>query len=233
MTKIRTLNELQSRLDRDISWRVKEIANLKLLIKQRASISESTLLRAGMTLLYAHWEGFVKSSAQSYLDFINTQGYRYEQLTDCFVAMGVKRRLREMENAKRATVHIAAISFIRTAMGERAEIRSKSAIDTESNLSSSVFENIARTIGLEITRYEARFNLIDESLLARRNRIAHGEYLDIDADGWRGLADEVIQLMREVKTDIENSANLSRFLRVGAPVESTASFAATQIPMGQ
>jgi RiboL-PSP-HEPN len=192
---------------------IAEIANLKLAVKQQTSLSEKTLVRAGITLLYAHWEGFVKAAAQAYLDFVNTQGLRYEELRDCFVALGVKKRLGELVEAKRSAVHVAAIDFIRTAMGDRAELKTKSAIDTESNLNSAVFENIAATIGLETAAYEARFHLIDESLLARRNRIAHGEYLDIDMDGWRHLADEVVSLMRQVKDDIENAASLSRFLR--------------------
>lgn len=99
-------------------------------------------------------------------------------------------------------------------MGNRAEIQVRSAIDTESNLKAHVFEQIAASIGINLNAYESRFNLIDESLVARRNRIAHGEYLDIDSNGWRTLADDVIALMRNFKTDIENAASLSRFLKV-------------------
>lgn len=217
MTKIRNLNQLQTILDKEFSWRLKEIANLKGAVRQQKSLSDKTLVRAGVTLLYAHWEGFVKAAAQAYLDFVNTQGHRYEELTNCFVALGVKKRLGELVETKKSAMHIAAIDFIRTAMGSRAELRVKSAIDTQSNLNSAVFENIAATIGLETSAYAPRFHLIDESLLARRNKIAHGQYLDLDVDGWRNLADEVIFLMRQVKDDIENSASLSRFLR---PVET-------------
>jgi len=213
MTKIHNLSQLQTVLDKEFSWRLKEIANLKGAIRQQSSLSEKTLVRAGVTLLYAHWEGFVKSAALAYLDFVNSQGHRYDELTDCFVALGIRKRLGELVDAKKSALHIAAIDFIRTAMSGRAELRAKSAIATDSNLNSAVFENIAATIGLNIAAYELRFNLIDESLLARRNRIAHGEYLDLDVGGWRNLADEVVSLLRQVKNDIENSATLSKFLR--------------------
>jgi hypothetical protein len=76
-----------------------------------------------------------------------------------------------------------------------------------------VFENIASSIGIKIQPYESRFKLMDESLLSRRNKIAHGEYLDLDADSWRDLADEVISLMRDFKTDMENAASTSAFAR--------------------
>jgi MAE_28990/MAE_18760-like HEPN len=214
MTRIRNLTQLQAALDKEFSWRLKEIADLKLAARQQAQLTEKTLIRAGVTLLYAHWEGFVKCAARDYLNFVSNQGRTYEELETCFVALGVKRHLSEFAQSKKSTVHVAALNFIRTAMSNRAEIQVRSAIDTESNLKAHVFEEIASAIGIETNAYESRFNLIDESLVARRNRIAHGEYLDIDAEGWRALADDVIALMRHFKTDIENAASLSRFLKV-------------------
>lgn len=85
------------------------------------------------------------------------------------------------------------------------------AIDTESNLSSTVFANIVQSIGIDISRYETRFNLIDESLLKRRNKIAHGEFLDVTAEEWRELADEIIMMLRHFKTDLENAASLESY----------------------
>ena len=75
-----------------------------------------------------------------------------------------------------------------------------------------MFENIALSIGINTQPYESRFKLMDESLLSRRNKIAHGEYLNLNADAWRNLADEVISLMRDFKTDIENAASRSAFV---------------------
>jgi len=87
------------------------------------------------------------------------------------------------------------------------------AIDTESNLSSSVFENIALSIGIDPEPFKAKNNLIDESLLERRNTIAHGEYADLAPNDYRSLADEVIALMRDYKTAIENAAVQDKYLR--------------------
>lgn len=89
-----------------------------------------------------------------------------------------------------------------------------SAIRTESNLSSAVFENICNSVGIDHKLYETKYNLIDESLLNRRNRIAHGEYVGLTADDYRNLADEVITLLRNFKTDIENAATLGKYKRV-------------------
>ena len=85
------------------------------------------------------------------------------------------------------------------------------AIRTESNLSSTVFENIAMSIGVAFAPYAPFANLIDKSLLDRRNRIAHGEYLEVDEAGYSALADEVIKLLRMYKTDIENLASTGAY----------------------
>lgn len=226
MSKLRTLGQLQNALDDEFSWRLKEIADLKLAARQQTELTEKTLIRAGITLLYAHWEGFVKSAARDYLNFVYNQGHTYGELETCFVALGVRKQLSDLEQSRKSRIHVEALNFIRTAMGHRAEIHGRSLIDTESNLKAHVFEEIASSIGIGSDAYESRFNLIDESLVARRNRIAHGEYLDIDSEGWRQLADDVIALMRHFKTDIENAASLSRFLRVAtspAPAENPVS----------
>ncbi|HFG1639951.1 TPA: MAE_28990/MAE_18760 family HEPN-like nuclease, partial [Vibrio cholerae] len=74
-----------------------------------------------------------------------------------------------------------------------------------------VFSNIAKSIGIDTEKYESRYNLIDEGLLNKRNYIAHGEYLDVDSDGFRNLADEILHLLRLYKTDIENAASLAAY----------------------
>jgi hypothetical protein len=210
--KIRTLGQLQTALDEEIAWRVKEIADMKLAAKKNDGLSEGTLIRAGVALLYAHWEGFVRSAATTYVNFVDNQGRTYGDLQTCFAVLGISKQLTELVNARKPRVRIAAVDFIRQCSTTRSQLQ-KFTVDTKSNLRAVVFENIASSIGIKIQPYESRFKLMDESLLSRRNKIAHGEYLDLDADSWRDLADEVISLMRDFKTDMENAASTSAFAR--------------------
>ena len=60
--------------------------------------------------------------------------------------------------------------------------------------------------------FEEKYHLI-ENLLKRRNEIAHGEYVDLQAGDYRKLADEMITLMRNYKTAIENAAVQKTYLR--------------------
>ena len=210
--RIRTLAQLQIALDDQIAWRVKEIADMKLAAKKNDGLSERTLIRAGIAILYAHWEGFVKASTTAYINFVDNQGKTYGDLQTCFAVIGIRKQLTELVNTKKARVKIAAVDFIRQSSATRSQLQTFT-VDTESNLNAQVFEDIALSIGIGTQRYESRFKLMDESLLSRRNKIAHGEYLTLDRDTWRDLADEVISLMRDFKTDIENAASTSAFVR--------------------
>ncbi len=211
MSKLRTVSQLQDSLDKGFSWRLKEVADLKVSTRASASLAQATLLRAGVPLLYAHWEGFVKQSSQDYLTFVANQRLNYGQLASCFVVFGAKKHLANIVSARRATVNIGAVEFFRTCFAERADLALSNAINTGANLNSDVFANIATSLGVTTAPYDSYFNLIDEALLARRNRIAHGEYLDLGADDFRTLADEVIKLLRMYKTDLENLASIGAF----------------------
>lgn len=209
--KIKSLTVLQDFLDQDFSWRIKEIADLKVAVRTTIPPRQRTIIRAGVPLLYAHWEGFVKNAADAYVNFVSCTRLNFSDLSDNFVVLGMKKHLHNLTTAGKSKLNIEAVNFFRRQMDTRANIAFGSAINTESNLSSAVFENIALAVGIDHSKYEARYNLIDSSLLNRRNKIAHGEYLELDSKSYRDLADEVIILLRWIKTDIENSASSCRY----------------------
>jgi hypothetical protein len=211
VSKIRTISQLQDSLDQGFSWRLKEIADLKITVRGNSTLGQATVIRAGVPLLYAHWEGFVKQASQDYLNFVSSQRLNYGDLSACFVVFGVKKHLANITASRQTSINIEAVDFFRRCAGERADLVLSSAIDTKSNLNSNIFENIAMSIGVPVRSYDSYYNLIDESLLARRNKIAHGEYLDLSEEDFRGLSDEVIKLLRMYKTDIENLASVGAF----------------------
>lgn len=215
MSKIRTLSDLQDALDKALAWRLKEIAYVKSNAKSSKSFAQAALLRAGVPLIYAHWEGFVKSASEAYLEYVANQHLRFEELASCFVVFAAKKQVASLIQSKRASVNIEIVEFFRNSGGKQANISLSNGVNTESNLSSVVFENIATSLGISVDRYIAYANLLDKSLLERRNKIAHGEYLDIDAAAFEALADEVLGLLRMYKTDIENKASMNAFRIAG------------------
>lgn len=216
MAKIRTLFELQEVLDAEMSWRIKEISDFKIATKRQPE-SSRTFTRAGVALVYAHWEGFIKAASEAYLNFVDNQGHIYRDLKTCFAVFGLKSRLVLLSNSRKAKPNIDALDFVFGEIDKPAKMSMSSAIDTESNLTSKVFANIAASIDISISSYETKFNLIDESLVSRRNKVAHGEYLDLSPLDFVVLADEVLQMMRGYKTDIENAASLQSYKRPLSP----------------
>lgn len=210
--KIRTLSILQDELDREFAWRIKEIAAIKMSVESKSmSLTQATLIRAGVPLLYAHWEGFIKQSSLNYLEYVSNKRLKYSELSSCFVAFAAKKHLSHVSESHRAAVNIAAVEFFRGCADSRANISLTNAVNTKSNLKSDVFIDIALSLGVDIAPYDAYFKLIDESLLSRRNAIAHGEYLDLDANSFRQLADEVIKLLRMYKNDLQNMASMEAY----------------------
>lgn len=216
MAKIRTLIELQETLDTEMSWRIKEISDFKLAAKRQPATSR-TFTRAGVALVYAHWEGFIKAASESYLNFVDNQGHIYRDLKTCFAVFGLKGRLALLNNSRKSKPNIEALEFVIAEIDKPAKMSMSNAIDTEANLTSKVFANIAASLDISISSYETKFNLIDESLVSRRNKVAHGEYLDLSSPDFVVLADEVLQMMRGYKIDIENAASLQSYKRPMPP----------------
>lgn len=216
MAKIRTLTHLQEELDAEMGWRIKEIAAFNLATKTNG-INQKVFLRAGVALVYAHWEGFIKAASEAYLNFVNNQNHVYRDLKSCFAVFGLKGKLTMLTESRQAKPNIEAFEFVLGELDRPARMSMASAIDTESNLTSSVFVNIATSLDIATTTYETKFNLIDESLVKRRNKVAHGEYLDLDADDFRTLADNVVQMMRNYKTDLQNAASMETYRRSRSP----------------
>lgn len=213
MTKLRTLPEFQDALDKSFAWRIREVSYIRTTAMGSQSFAQVALLRAGLPLFYAHWEGFVKQASEIYISYVSAQKIPYHQLSSCFVVFGAKRHLGYLTQSKSATVNIEAVEFLRASEALASILALSTSVNTESNLSSTVFENIATSVGVTLTPYLAYANLIDKTLLDRRNKIAHGEYLELDGDAFASLADDVVKLLRMYKNDIENLASTKAFLR--------------------
>lgn len=210
--KIRTSGELLEYLDRDISWRRKEIIELRSLATKSKEKKADVYVRAGVALLYAHWEGFIKNSANAYVNFIASRGEVARRIQDCFIALSIKAKITEMGASGKSSVAVPVITHLLEAMDKPVSLP-KAGITAESNLSSDVFTNIAGWIGVDTARYSTRFQLIDETLLQSRNKIAHGEHLSISPLRFDSLAEETLEIMGWFKTDIENAVALTSFLR--------------------
>ncbi|MFN5952454.1 MAG: MAE_28990/MAE_18760 family HEPN-like nuclease [Dolichospermum sp.] len=210
--KIRTLEQLSDKLAEELAWRKKELSILKSLIDSKSSetAKRNALLRSGITMLYAHWEGFVKVSANSYVEFVAMQKLAYNQLANNFIALAMKDQLDQAKETEKATIYNEVAEFFMTRLNERSVIKYESRITT-SNLSSSVFKEIICMIGLDYSFYESKEVLMNEKLLQKRNSIAHGNYLEIDQKDYDELHTIVIGMMDTLRNQIDNAASIKQY----------------------
>ena len=73
MTKVRSREECLSAIQADSAWRKKEIAALKGRLLENGKGDMSALLRCAVVMIYAHWEGFVKTACEIYLRYLQNQ----------------------------------------------------------------------------------------------------------------------------------------------------------------
>ena len=80
-------------------------------------------------------------------------------------------------------------------------------VNTKANLKSEVLQEIMMSLGLDYSRLSTKEKLIDEKLLANRNRIAHGQYLNVAYAEYLELHVEVLGMMQEIFDQIDERAS--------------------------
>lgn len=212
--KVKTAEELSDRLSHELAWRKKELSEVKALVEAKnvSSQRHRVFIRSGICLLYAHWEGFIKLAANSYLEYVRLRRLRYKELSSNFLALAMKEKLKEAKETNKPTVYIPICNFFLTNMDERASLP-KDAISTASNLSSEILKEITFSLGLDFSPYSTREKWIDSNLLKQRNEIAHGEDPPVDREAYVKLHEEVIFMLDLFRNQIENAAIQQKYRR--------------------
>jgi hypothetical protein len=210
---IKTTEDLVDRIAEERAWRIKEISEMKNIVevKSISSTRKSVVCRAGLALLYAHWEGFVKKSGTYFLEHVASQRLPLAMLQGNFVTIVLRSRIDQASNSKKYSAFEDVTNFIRNNQGTRASLPFKNIIQTQSNLSSSVLKEITWCLGIDYTIFATKEKLIDSRLVGRRNHVAHGEAIEINQEDFSDLANEVVGLIDIFRTQIENAAIMKRY----------------------
>lgn len=201
--KIKKIEKLQDLLDKDLSWRRKELIDIKLLIH---STKNPTLCRAGIALLSAHFEGFIKQAANYYIVYVASQNIKISLLNTNFAAIYTAKLFSQCFESNKITVYKKTIDdFLEKYSNETFKIKyleEDPIIKTGGNPSSTVVRNIFDSIGLDFSPYETKINFIDSDLLSNRHGIVHGNktYIEIsDFDTtFKVITDIMVQFSEQV-----------------------------------
>ncbi|MDU5455325.1 MAG: MAE_28990/MAE_18760 family HEPN-like nuclease [Pseudescherichia vulneris] len=213
--KIRSLYELESKLDEDLSWRRKEFTTLKLMINGSRAHQKQVLLRAAITLLYAHWEGHIKHCALVYLKLLNCLGIRYCDMTDNFIQLSLSEKFKQGFSIKKFSSQKEIYYYLTSDKKDNFSISKDIVIDTESNLKYEVVFNILEQLGLNSSIYELKENFINSKLLRCRNAIAHGDRISLEdlEDTYQELEEELLDMIETFQNLIRNAASNKSYLK--------------------
>lgn len=211
---MRTVSDLVDRIAEDLVWRRRELSDLRAVVQSNETALRSrVLIRASVALLYAHWEGFVKKASTYYLEFVANQRLPYRQLTANFIALKLKSKFSELSASEKISGANELAHFFCSELDSRSNIPHKKAIDTKSNLSSTVLIDILNALGLNADNFKTKLSYIDNKLVNPRNHIAHGEELAVDLEEYLELHDEVIALIELFRNEIENSSVQKKYIK--------------------
>lgn len=214
MSKLWSESDLSDSLDGNLTSRIRELSDLKQAIRDASNLNRAVLLKAVVALAYAHWEGFVKFSAQKYFEYITIRRLQFSSMHPQIYANSFLIRLNAFSNSKPSLEEkLQLISDILNSHEKRFSFINPDLINTGSNLKSDTLREICLICGID---YEKKFSdkktFIDLILLKRRNSIAHGDEAIISIDEIDNLVETVTGLMRTFKNELENKIYLKEYL---------------------
>lgn len=209
--KVRSLIELQDKLDADIQWRKKELIEYKFIVEEYKRTTQLVpLIRGGIALGYAHWEGFIKIASSLYVNYISTIKIPYSYIQTNFVTLSYLKRLNKAKSIQECLDLVDELLFDTT---KPCKINDKNIIDTKSNLNFNVLNEIISLLGLDISFFRENENFLNKKLVEPRNDIAHGTYRDVSYDDYEIVYSNIIPLMEHYKTLIENMSVEKKYRR--------------------
>lgn len=228
------LDEFRGQLEIEKSWRLDELRLLKNQLSLIGADEDKDVFRRSLiVMLYAHFEGFVKSALGVYVSFLNAEGIAYGQaihslvaassfeLLACLTSNDRKHpffRLKAPDDPKLHQMHrqvefLASLPNFETI---HLSIPVDKVIDTESNLKPDVIRKILFRLGFPHEMFDPQLGVVNR-LVNIRNGIAHGErrsgvslqeFDEVEAAVYRIFEDIIISLFDWVR--------LRRYLR---PIE--------------
>lgn len=229
-----TLDDFAIELERDQESREAEVRFLQNLVAE-LDLSEDAAdryRRSLVLMLYAHFEGAVKFSLQTYLRFVNEQGLKVSEVSSAIAAASLNDVLHALRDTKKkcdlfrrplpddSALHRFARE--RDFVDQLGDVLSRPVsikdgfVDMESNLKPVVLQKLLYQVGLDPRMFAEHDGTIHK-LLAIRNKISHGEsMLGVKAVDYDQLRTATLRVMTELKAGLRQSLRTAAYRRVAA-----------------
>lgn len=188
---------------RDLNWREAEIAAMRILMSSPGVtvVQKKGLLRAAWALLYAHYEGFCKNTLVTFYDYVEKCGVPCRNLPLPTKLQALKQSftvIRKMDDQDLMN-EISNFEVSRLAAPPIFPD-----VDTKSNLWPVVLVELMEVADLDTSKVKEHYLKL-KTLVARRNKIAHGEHNIIeDFAYYRTYEDVVYDVMYDIAVQVDD-----------------------------
>ena len=213
--KVKNIEILQDKIDREMFWRREEIIRLNIRANQPSE--NATILRAGYLLLYSSWEGFIRSIANLYVVFVFSRDISLHDLRDGFQAVYFQQSFSKVNNLPTSAQLQEFIREVHSKELERpkrkfVDTTGKRFINTDSNLNFQRLARIVSVLDLPLD-FSLKKEWIDRALLKVRNEIAHGERSDVEVERFNETVAHVLEMMDLFSEGIMTAAEKKLYRR--------------------
>jgi hypothetical protein len=216
MTKPYTEQDLSDLFDEDLIWRRKELSDMKSAVRAADGAAKPVLLRAIITMSYAHWEGYVRTCANRYFEYLTIRRRPYSDLERQIYVNKFLLRIDALHQGRASLeARCELINDILDGTTGTFNYVHPSLIDTKSNLNTDVIKEICVICSVESSHFETKRVFLDQFLLKRRNAIAHGQQEFIQEAGMNDLVADILALMQHFRTLLENKVYQKQYAAVG------------------
>lgn len=199
-------------LDAEMTWRRKELSDIKAAIKAADRFSQPPLLKAIVAMSYAHWEGYVRTCANRYFEHLTLRKRPFSDFERQIYVNSILGRLDALHRGRASVIdRCKLVNDILDGATKRFSSVSDGLVDTRSNLNTDVMIDICLICGIESGHFESNRTFIDVLLLKRRNNIAHGQQEDIRADEIDDFVARVLALMEYFRALLENKIYMKTY----------------------
>lgn len=205
------LSRFASTVDKELAYRKRELISHEQLISIADDHQKTVLFRTGVLLLYAHWEGFVKSAIKLYLQLY--EGHAIGDLPLHAKSALIFQRLKSDQLDKLSYKLPKAVFGYLSDSSYCVLHTISNIVDTMSNLDSQRFEYLLHLIENDISNlneydfFILNANFIDSELLATRHKIAHGERLPVTEDDFKKMSTKTVELIDKFKESLFDVAH--------------------------
>lgn len=204
--------DLSDLFDEDLNWRRRELSDMKAAVKAADVAAKPVLLRAIITMSYAHWEGYVRECANRYFEYLTIRRKPYTELERQIYVNTFLIRLDALHQS-RASIETRCKLVNDILDGTNGTFRyvHPMLIDTKSKLNTDVIKEICLICSVDPSHFETKRIFIDQLIVKRRNAIAHGQQEFIQESDIDSLVADILALMQYFRSLLENKVYLKQY----------------------